>query len=160
MGQSSQCWTAIYWPFYFHILSTKTSFYHMTKNLHHTTSPDLFLWSPSLEACTINSVLLYMNNEADKLRHWVLPICSTSEIQIKDVSKNFQVPTTFQQCQGMPADCFFNSNFCVFILWIIYFSDSTVVSSFTLSNSTANCCWQVWFYCTSSENMFPLLFPC
>lgn len=96
MGQSSlHVGLQFYWPFYFHILSTKTSFCHMTKNLHHTTSPELLLWSPSLEARTINNLLLYMTNEADKLRCSVLCMCSTSEIQIWDVSKNFQVPTTF-----------------------------------------------------------------
>lgn len=98
------------WPFF--IFSTKTSFCHMTKNIRRTKSPELFLWSPSLEACSISNLLLYMTNEADKLRHSVLHICSTSEIQIWDVSNNFQVPP-FQQCKGMPTDCFCDPNFCV-----------------------------------------------
>lgn len=38
-------------------------------------------------------------------------ICSTSEIQIWDVSKNFQLPT-FQQCKGMPDDCFVTQLLC------------------------------------------------
>lgn len=75
-------------------------------------SPELFLWSPSLEACSISNLLLYMTNEADKLRHSVLHIRSTSEIQIWDVRKNLQVPP-FQQCKGMPTDCFCDPNFCV-----------------------------------------------
>lgn len=75
-------------------------------------------------------------------------------------AKVFKYLPPFQQSKGMPADCFCNPNFCVIYTLIIYFSDPTEVSSFTLSNPTANCCWQVWFYCTSSENMFPLLFPC
>lgn len=53
-----------------------------------------------------------MTNEADKLRHSVLHTCSTSEIQIWDVSKNFQVPP-FQQCKGMPTDCLCDPSFCV-----------------------------------------------
>lgn len=111
MGQPrSHVGPQFYWPF--HIFPTKTSFCHMTKNIRHIKSPELFLWSPSLEACTINNLFLYMTNEADKLRCSVLHICSTSEIQIWDVSKNFQV-RPFQQCKGMPADCFCNPNFCV-----------------------------------------------
>lgn len=74
--------------------------------------PELFLWSPSLEARSISNLLLYMTNEADKLRHSVLHTCSTSEIQIWDVSKNFQVPP-FQQCKGMPTDCLCDPSFCV-----------------------------------------------
>lgn len=157
MGQPrSHVGPQFYWPFYSHILSTKTSFCHMTKNLRHTKSPELFLWSPSLEACTINNLPVYMTNEGDKLR------CCLARMQHNrdsNVSKNFQVPP-FQQCKEMPADCFCDPTSVKFIQWIIYFSDSTVVSSFTLSNPTASCWWQVWSYCTSSENMFPLLFPC
>lgn len=96
----------------FHIFYTKPSFCHMTKNICHTKSPELFLWSPSLEACSISNLLLYKTNEADKLRRSVLHISNTSEIQIWDVSKNFQVPP-FQQCKGMPTDCFCDPNFCV-----------------------------------------------
>lgn len=57
-------------------------------------------------------ISFYVSNKADKLRRSVLHICSTSEIEIRDVSKNFPVPP-FQQCKGMPADCFCNPNFCV-----------------------------------------------
>lgn len=98
--------------FYFHILSTKTGFCHMRKNLLHTKNPELFLWSSSVEARTIKKFILYTTNEADKCRWLVLCIHSTSEMQIWDVSKNFQVPP-FQQHRGMPADCFHNSIFCV-----------------------------------------------
>lgn len=111
MGQPrSHVGPQFYWPF--HIFSAKTSFCHITKNICHTKSPELFLWSPSLEACAISNLLLYKTNEADKLRCSVLHICNTSEIQIWDVSKNFQVPP-FQHCKGMPTDCFCDPNFCV-----------------------------------------------
>lgn len=127
-GWHTADWSAglqFYWPFSFHILSTRTGFCHRRKNLFHAKNPEC-LWTPS----ATKNVFLHTTNETDNLRCSVLCIQSTSEVQSWGVSKNFQVPL-FQQHREMPVTVSITPSSVQFTVWVIYFSDPAMVSRLT-----------------------------